>query len=296
MNSGRLGLRVVGGALLAALLWPVAYAVWVSFSPGELLQPPTDRWSLRWYRLFVASPRWTQALSSSLVVAGLSVAVSLLAGTSLALAVTRYHFSGRRWLSRAVLLPLFVPGVVLGMGLLPLFQATGLWGWRLSLALAHALGSLPVVFLVLRAALEEAGPDLEMAARGLGATPWRVFWRVTLPLVRPALLAGAAMSFILSLNEVVLALFLATPHIETLPRIIWAELRYTLSPLVAVASCISVAVTIGGLLVVAAVRRLGFLVAVGRGLPGYSPSAGSGLEGNSSGSHSMRQQPRSRLR
>jgi ABC-type spermidine/putrescine transport system permease subunit II len=66
-----------------------------------------------------------------------------------------------------------------------------------------------VAFLVLRSALDEAGPDLELAARGLGAGPVRAFLHVTLPLVRPALLAGAAMSFILSLNEVVLALFLA---------------------------------------------------------------------------------------
>jgi ABC-type spermidine/putrescine transport system permease subunit II len=247
--------------ILALLLWPVVYAVWVSFSPGELLQPPTDRWSLRWYRLFFASPRWTQALSSSLIVACFSVAVSLFAGTCLALAVTRCHFAGRRWLSRAVLLPLFVPSVVLGMGLLPLFQLTGLWGWRLSLALAHALASLPVVFLVMRSALAEAGPDLELAARGLGATPLRAFFRVTLPLVRPALLAGTAMSLILSLNEVVLALFLATPHIETLPRIIWAELRYALSPVVAVASCISVVLTVAGLIVVMSARRLGSLAA-----------------------------------
>ena len=147
MTISRLPLRVLGVLLLATLLWPLIYAAWVSFSPGELLQPPTDDWSLRWYRLFFSSPRWTRALTNSLVVAILSVLVSLLAGTSLALAVTRCHFSGARFLSGAVLLPLFVPGVVLGMGLLPLFHAIGLVGWRLSLALAHGLIALPVVFL-----------------------------------------------------------------------------------------------------------------------------------------------------
>jgi ABC-type spermidine/putrescine transport system permease subunit II len=255
MNRAAFLVRGTGVALLLALLWPVVYAAWVSFSPGELLELPTGAWSLRWYRLFFATPRWTRALENSLLVAAMSSAVALPCGAALALAVTRYRFRGARLLSRAVLLPLFVPGVVLGMGLLPVFRATGLWGDRLSLALAHALTSLPIVFLVARSALEEAGPDLEWAARGLGASPGRAFVRVTLPLIRPAILAGAAMSFILSLNELILALFLATPQIETLPRVIWPELRYTLSPIVAAASCLSAATTAVGLLVFAGVRR-----------------------------------------
>jgi ABC-type spermidine/putrescine transport system permease subunit II len=242
--------------LLAAMLGPLAYAAWVSFAPGELLEPPTGAWSLRWYRLFFGSPRWTDSLWNSLEVAVLAVAVALLAGTGLALAVTRYHFRGRRWLSGAVLLPLFVPGAVLGMGLLPLAHALGLWGSPLGLALAHGLITQPVVFLVVRSALDETSPDLEAAARGLGAGPWRAFRRVTLPLIRPAVVSGAAMSFILSLNEFTLALFLATPEDETLPRVIWPNLRYSLSPLVAVASCVTIAVTVIGLAVAAGLWRL----------------------------------------
>jgi ABC-type spermidine/putrescine transport system permease subunit II len=257
MNLARLALRAVGCLLLAVLLWPLAHAAWVSFAPGELLQPPTGRWSLRWYRLFFTTPRWTQALANSLEVAALSVALSLVAGSGLALAVVRRRLRGAGWLSRAVLLPLFVPAVVLGMGMLPLFHAVGLWGTRLSLALAHALASLPVVFLVVRAGLEEVGPDLEAAARGLGASPAQAFRRVTLPLARPALFSAAVMGFILSLNELILALFLTTPHTETLPRVIWPQLRYALSPVTAAASCVSVAVTLAGLAVLAAARRRG---------------------------------------
>jgi putative spermidine/putrescine transport system permease protein len=242
--------------LLAGMLAPLVYAAWISFSPGEFLQPPTGAWSLRWYRLFLRSPQWTDSLWNSLEVAALAVAVALGAGTGLALAVTRYHFRGRRLLAGAVLLPLFVPAAVLGMGLLPLAHALGLWGSPLGLALAHGLVGLPVVFLVVRSALDEASPDLEAAARGLGAGPWRAFYRVTLPLIRPAVVSGAAMSFVLSLNEFTLALFLATPENETLPRVIWPNLRYSLSPLVAVASCVTIAVTVAGLAVTAGLRRL----------------------------------------
>jgi putative spermidine/putrescine transport system permease protein len=255
VTPGRWLLNVFGITTLVLLLWPIVYAAWISFTPGETLAPQRGEWSLRWYRLFFESPQWTAGLWNSLVVAGLSVANSLVAGAGLALAVTRYHFRGRRLLSAAVLLPLFVPGVVMGMGLLPWMRVLGLWGSRLSLAAAHGVWGLPVVFLVVRAALEEIDPDLERAAQGLGATRGMVFRRITFPLIAPALLAGATMGFVLSLNEFMIALFLATPEIETLPKVIWPNLRYTLTPLVAAASCVTTAITLAGVALVAAALR-----------------------------------------
>src|SRR5262245_43480898 len=98
--------------VLLLMLAPFVYAVWMSFAPGELLEPPTGRWSLRWYREFLGSGRWTAALRTTARVAVLSVAGSLVGGLGVAVAVTRYHFRGRAALSGAVLLPMFVPGVV----------------------------------------------------------------------------------------------------------------------------------------------------------------------------------------
>lgn len=252
----RLSWHLLGLGLLLALLWPLAYASWVSFTPNELLTPPRDEWSLRWYRQFFASRQWQRGLWNSFQVAGLAAGLSLLGGVGLAVATTRYHFRGRRWLSAAVLLPLFVPAVVLGMGLLPWVRVLGLWGTQLSLAAAHSLASLPVVFLIVRSALTEVDPDLEQAARGLGASPVTAFRRVTLPLILPALCVGALMAFILSLNEFTLALFLTTPEIETLPKIIWPNLRYTLTPLVAAASVITLVLTVLGLALTAWLLRV----------------------------------------
>lgn len=212
--------HLFGVPLLLLLLWPLGYAAWLSFTPSEFLVPPRDDWSLRWYVLFFDSPQWTGALVNSAFVAALSVAGALAGGVGLALAVARFHFRGRRLLAAAVLWPMFVPAVVLGMGLLPWMQVLGLWGSRGALAAAHALWSLPVVFLVVRSALAEIDPDLENAARGLGAEPFTTFRRVTLPVIAPAVLVGALMAFVLSLNEFTIALFLATPEIETLPRVI----------------------------------------------------------------------------
>jgi ABC-type spermidine/putrescine transport system permease subunit II len=243
----RLARHAFGLGALLLLLWPLAYAVWLSFTPGELLVPPRDEWSLRWYHLFFDSPQWVAGLENSLEVAALSVGAALVAGVGLAVAVTRYHFRGRRLLSAAVMLPLFVPAVVLGMGLLPWMRVLGLWGTTFSLAAGHSLWSLPVVFLVARSALDDVDPDLEQAARGLGASAWMTFRRVTLPAIAPAVAAGAVMAFVLSLNEFMIALFLGTPETETLPKVIWPNLRYTLTPLVAAASCVTMLLTLLGL-------------------------------------------------
>lgn len=250
-------------AVLCALLWPLAYAVFISFTPSELLEPPRDEWSLRWYRLFFSSPQWTSGLWNSLAVAAMTVLGSLLGGVGTALALVRYHFRGRRLLSFAILLPLFLPAVVLGMALLPFVRMLGLWGTRVSLCASHSLYSLPVVYAVVRAALEELDPDLECAAQGLGAGPVRTFLTITLPVLAPALLTGATMAFILSMNEFILALFLSTPAIETLPKVIWPNLRYTLTPLVAAASGVTLVLTLLGLGLLSKLLRLERLL--GRG-------------------------------
>jgi ABC-type spermidine/putrescine transport system permease subunit II len=250
-------LAVLTGTLaLLLLLAPLAVAVWMSFAPGELLEPPTGRWSLRWYGRLAADGRWRDALWNSPAVAALSAALAAACGTGLAAALCRAHFRGRRLLAGAALLPLFTPAVALAMGLLPLLHLLGLAGTHLGLALAHALTALPVVFLMVRSALAEVSPDLERAARGLGAGPVRAFRRVTWPLIRPAVGSAALFSFILSLNEFTLALFLAAPESETLPRAIWPELRYSLSPLTAAASAVGIALSLLAFALAAALRRL----------------------------------------
>ena len=261
--TARLLARLWVATVLLALLWPLAYAVWLSFTPGELLEPPArlGDWSLRWYHEFWGRPQWTAGLWTSLEVAVLASLGALAGGVGLAVALARHRQAGsgdggagRRWLSFlsfAVLSPLFVPGVVLGMALLPWMRALGLWGTHISLAAAHALWSLPLVYLVVQAALADLDPDLEHAARSLGARPLTVFRRITLPVLAPALAVGGVIAFVLSLNEFFMALFLGTPAVETLPKVIWPELRYTLTPLVAAASGVTLLLTLVGLVVAA---------------------------------------------
>ncbi|MEO6954769.1 MAG: ABC transporter permease [Polyangia bacterium] len=222
---------------LALLVTPLLYSVWISFSPGELLVPPGREWSLRWYEELFARPEWTSSILQSAKVGAMAVVLACAGGTSAAVGMARLR-SGAKLVERAVLLPLFCPAIVLAMGLLPLVHELGLYGSSLGIAMGHALWSLPVVVLVVRRALDGVDPELERAALGLGAGPLRTFLWVTLPIVAPAIAAGALIAFVLSLNEFEIALFLATPEVATLPRVIWPNLRYTLTPLVAAASTI----------------------------------------------------------
>ncbi len=241
--------RLLGWVAVVVLLAPLAMSVWVSFTPDSLLTPPTGEWSLRWYAAFASDARWTAALGRSVVIAVVSAMLAMLAGGMLAYAVARQRFTGRSLLAAAAMLPAVVPPVVLGMGMLPLLFAARLYGSPLGIVLAHAALALPVVFTILRAHFERGG-EMEDAARGLGASAWQAFLRVTLPLALPSLAAAGLAAFVMSLNEAMVTVFLSTPATETLPAVVWPQLKDSASPLAAVASCASVATA---LLAVAAV-------------------------------------------
>lgn len=257
MTVFRLFRLTAGWLTLSVLLVPLVYAAWVSFSPDELLRPPTHTWSLHWYQVFLNDPRWVEAVFRSVVVAFLTSIASLFLGVPVALVTFERSFPGRASISWLMLAPLCIPPVVLGMGLLPLMHGLGLWGSMVSLVMAHALIGTSLVYLTVGASLAGVPRDLADAARGLGASPWQVFVRIILPLIRPGLVAGAALAFIVSLNEFFLALFLGITETDTLPRVIWPELRHSLSPLVAVGAMVTLAVTLVAVLLLVYLARQG---------------------------------------
>jgi len=236
--------RAFGWLILLAGLAPLLMAVWVSFSPDSFLTPPVEAWSLKWYRRFADDSRWTAAAGRSLVVAVLSsgacVGLALLAVVS------------NRTGNRLLLPPAVLPPVAIGLGLLPALQRVGLWGTLGSVIVVHTAMGLPVAYLLLRSWAGERLAELELAARGLGANRWAVFLRVTLPVLRPAILAAVVVQFVLSWNEALVTVFLTTSKSETLPVVMWSQLRGSASPLVAVAAVVSAT---AGLVAVAVIAR-----------------------------------------
>ncbi|MBI1384861.1 MAG: ABC transporter permease subunit [Rhizobiales bacterium] len=244
---------------IAVLLVPLVVSVLVSFNPSEHIGIP-DTFSLKWYREFFGDWQWTDALRSSLYVAFLTIVISLPVGMLAAIAFTRYGLKWAGALNLAIMLPLFIPPVVIGLGSLTFHRWIGIWGTHFSVAAAHALWAIPLVFVVLRTTLKGVDRSLEEAAAGLGASPLVVFREVTLPLTATGVLVGALFAFIISINEFIMALFLGTAEVKTLPVAIWPKIRYLLTPIVAAASSVIIVITVLLLVICARLMNIRRLV------------------------------------
>ncbi len=234
--------------VLALLLLPLVFSILVSFTPSRYLELPRNDWTLDWYRQFFNGPVWTGALRNSLLIAAMTAIIAVPTAMATAMGLVRARFRGRATCENVLLLPMILPNVALAAGMLAAVRLTPLWGSHIGLALAHAVLAIPVAYLVLRALLRQVDPNLEAAARGLGASSWQAFRFVTLPLILPAVLAGTVFAAVISLNEVTLTLFLATRYTETLPRVIWPNLRFAITPLVAAASVVLLLFTLPALI------------------------------------------------
>jgi ABC-type spermidine/putrescine transport system permease subunit II len=253
MRRLRAALALIALALYA---WPLALAVWISFSDSTILAIPSG-YSLRWYAQLASSAQWRLATQNSLIVACMAALIATGAGLGLANHVRAMSARAAQMAELLILSPMCIPPVVLAMALLPMARWSGLYGTHLALALAHATWSLPLPYLLCKAALDGIDPQLIEAARGLGATPAQRWRRVILPLTAPSVGIGLALTFVLSFNEFIIALFIATPRTETLPRVIWPNLRYTLTPIISAASGVSMLLALAAMTLVVAWTRRG---------------------------------------
>jgi len=236
------------------LLLPVVLTIWISFSPDSFLTPPRGEWSIKWYREFFSDPRWQNGVANSLTTAIASATLAVVLGVPLSYSMSRGTPRYRRTITTLVFLPMVLPPVAFGLGLLGLYAILGLVGSSLSLILTHGAISLPVVCLLLGNHFGEIPPELELAAAGLGASRGQILRRVIIPILRPTILASFLAAMVISWNESLLTILLAGPQSETLPAIVWPQLRFAASPLVAVASAVSIALAVVG---VSSIRRLG---------------------------------------
>ena len=244
---------------MAYLLVPLVLAFLVSLYPGRSIGLPTFSTGLtaQWYVEFFNDDRWVAGLRNSLYVGVISTAISLVCGLSLALAVTRYRLPGDVVVGTVLMLPIFVPAVIIGMQSLSFSYQIGLWGTHLSIAIAHALWATPLVYMVLVSGLRRVSIELEEAAASLGANPWATFRLIVWPLIVPSVMAAAVIGYIISLNEFIMALFLGTPNTETLPKMIWPQIRHSVSPVVAAASSVLLVITVIAIAIAARAVNLG---------------------------------------
>lgn len=255
----RAGVLLVLYGFLLAPLFPV---VIISFSADSYLSFPPTGWSLRWYHALWDNERFLSGLQISLLVAMVSTLASLLIGVPAAYAIARLRLPGRSFLLSLFTAPLVVPAIVLGLGILLVLVYLRLNGTLAGLLAAHILLVSPFVVRIVLAGITTLPHDVEDAATCLGATPLRVFRRITLPLLMPALLGATCLSFLISFDEVAVTLFVVGTNIATLPVAIFRYAADHTDPSIAALSVLLIVVSIALIMLIE--RAIGLRRAIGR--------------------------------
>ena len=249
------GLRFVVALTALVLIAPTAVVIPMSFSGGDTFQFPPEDWSLRWYRQFFSSEQWMRSLLTSVQIGLLVAVTATVLGGAAAFGLNRAGFRGRGAIRSLMMAPLIVPGIVVAVAIYGVFLRWQLNGTALGFVTAHTVMALPFVVTVMSTSLAGYDRTLDTAAASLGARPLTTFFRITVPLIAPGVLSGFVFAFVMSLDEVVVALFLQTPDIQTLPVQMYNSITLEIDPTITAASSLMVVATTVVLLIPQFVRH-----------------------------------------
>ncbi len=234
---------------------PVAVVVLLSFNANQFGAFPMTGLSLRWFEALWNNEAVMRAFRTSIVLGLMTAVISTTLGVLASLALVRYSVPGKNLISTALIAPILVPEVVLAVALLLFLNFLGI-GKSFALLLAgHVIFTLPFVILVVQARLVGIRRDVEEAALSLGASPVQTFLSITLPLLMPAVAAGALFAFTISFDDITGTLFWKPGGVETVPTQIFAMLRHSISPEINALGTVMILLTVGLPLLGAALAR-----------------------------------------
>jgi putative spermidine/putrescine transport system permease protein len=222
--------------MLLFLAAPIVIVIIVSFSDAAFVYFPPPGLSTRWYAALLASGEFISSFLLSLRLALLVTLLSVTLGTIAALGLTRYDFPGRNWVNTLLMSPLIFPSIITGIALLQFFSTLGISAAFFTLTIGHTIITLPYVVRNVIASLQSTRGNFEEAARVLGASAWQAFIRVTLPLIKPGLLAGGIFAFIISFDNYTISMWLKSAESTPLPLKIFFMVENVMNPSVAAAS------------------------------------------------------------
>ncbi|CEJ11862.1 Putrescine transport system permease protein PotH [bacterium YEK0313] len=228
--------RFAALAVVVFLVAPLAFLMPVSLSDQSFVAWPPRGLTLKWYGEIIASPLWTGAAGLSFLVAFLTAGLCFAVVVPAAFAFLRLTGWTAATLFALMVSPLIVPRMVVAVSLFYLYARLGLVGSTLGLVIGHAVIALPFFFIAVVAVLKTYDRRLDQAAASLGASPWIVARRVTLPLIGTGLVSAALFAFVVSFDELNVALFASGGLNATLPKLMWDEATLRFSPLLAAAS------------------------------------------------------------
>ncbi len=252
---GRWALNGAAALSLGFILLPLLLVTWLAFFRQEIPSFPPEGYSVRWFGAVANNKIFVNGFLLSLQVGIAATLIGLALAVPASLAIARRRFFGREPINTLLLMPLVVPGVVLGTAIY-VFQieteiATGLpvLGSTAGLVAAHALIVIPWAVRLVTASFAGFDPTIEEAAKNLGAPPFTTFRRVTLPAIRPGIVAAALFGFVMSFGNLEMSLFLVGAGRTTLPIAILQYLEWKIDPTVAAVSVLQI-VLIGAAMIV----------------------------------------------
>ncbi|MEU4217845.1 ABC transporter permease [Actinoplanes sp. NPDC026623] len=229
LTGGR-ALYIYTWVIIAWLTLPVLIMILFGFNDTQGRYNQTwEGFTLKWYGQVFALDELTKALVISLVVAVLTAVIAGALGTGVGYALGRYRFRGSGSVNLIMFATMSSPELVMGASLLTLFVSLGVGLGVTTITIAHIMFSISFVAVVVRARVLTLDRSIEEAAADLGASPWTTFWRITFPIILPAVASGMMLAFALSIDDFVVSNFTAGT-VTTFPLWIWGATRVGLPP------------------------------------------------------------------
>lgn len=239
-----------------AIIIPLSFNAepYFSFSSGMLALDP-EAWSLRWYRDMVDNSQWLHSLKNSFIIGIAATVIATTLGTLAALGLSRRSMPYRDFFMGLLISPMIVPLIISAAAMYFFYASIGLAQTYPGVILSHAALGTPFVVITVTATLSGFDHSLTRAAASLGASPPRVFFKVTAPLIAPGVISGALFAFITSFDEVVVVLFLAGFEQRTIPRQMWSGIREQISPTILAVATLLIVFSIALLVTLEMLRR-----------------------------------------
>lgn len=243
------------GLVLLFLISPIIAIMPLSFNAEPYFSYPMPGLSLRWYDDFFNNERWMNAVKVSLLTATLVTILSTILGTLAALGLSRANLPFKPVILGVLISPMIVPVIITAVGIYLFYAQLGLIATITGLVLAHTVLATPFVVVTVTSTLSGFDHSLSRAAASLGASPFRVFARIILPITLPGIISGALFAFVTSFDEVVVALFITSAEQRTLPKQMFSGIREQISPTITAAATVLILFSVALLVGIELLRR-----------------------------------------
>lgn len=217
------------GLILIIMYLPILLIVIYSFNESKI-SSVWGGFSMKWYEMLKNDRAMHEAIRNSILLGGLSCCAAAVVGTLGAVGMSRIELRTKGAVEYISMLPIMIPEIILGMVFMAFFALIGLPFGMTTLVIAHTAFCIPYVYMMVKARLAGMDASLMEAARDLGASQWRVFFDITLPLIAPAVVSGMLLAFAMSFDDVVISIFVTGAETNTLPIKIYTQMKTGVTP------------------------------------------------------------------